>query len=433
MLQVEKLPPVPPACISRGRLTRVVGLQVAATGLNVGIGSYCRIYRDDLSIEAEVVGFSGVEVFLLPVDQIEGLQSGDWVEPLKQTQGWPVGPSLIGRVIDSRGRPMDGLGMINAPLISSLIASGINPIERAPVARSIDVGVRTINACFSIGRGQRMGLMASSGLGKSVLLGMMSRFTEADVVVVGLIGERGREVQEFLTDNLGQQGLAKSVVVVAPADTPALMRINAARYATKIAAVFRDQGMQVLLLIDSLSRFAQAQREVGLAIGEPAANQGYPPSVFAKIPELVEQAGNSDSHGSLTAVYTLLDEQEGRGDAVIESAKAILDGHIVLSRSIAEQGIYPAIDMERSISRVMRQVVEPEQVAAARDLIGLISLYFQKRDLVLIGAYESGTDAKLDKALALYPKIVEFLSQSPDSAVSTDESVRQLLELVRNE
>ncbi len=431
MLSLSSLPDVKPAIRKRGRLTRIVGLQVAAMGIKAAIGDYCVIYKADTRVRAEVVGFSGEEVFLLPISPVEGLSPGDWVEPLPPEDGWPVGPELIGRVLNGQGDPLDDGPLINASFRKGLTPPRINPTTRSPVARSLDVGVRSINACATLGRGQRVGLMASSGLGKSVLMGMIARFTNADVVVVALIGERGREVQEFLSENLGEAGLKKSVVVVAPGDDPALMRINAARYATRLATWFRDQGKQVLMLMDSLSRFAQAQREVGLAVGEPAVNQGYPPSVFARIPEIVEQAGNSDSNGTLTAIYTLLDEHDGQRDAVIESAKAILDGHIVLSRSMAEQGVYPAIDLERSISRVMGQVTSQAQVDAARTLISLISIYRQKRDLVLIGAYEGGTDPLLDRALQLYPKIEAFLKQTSEQPIDRESSVSALMELIQ--
>jgi flagellum-specific ATP synthase len=299
-------------------------------------------------------------------------------------------------------------------------------LTRSPIREPLDVGVAAINAFLSVGRGQRMGLFAGSGVGKSVLLGMMTRYTNADVIVVGLIGERGREVREFVQNILGEDGLSRSVVVATPADNSPLMRMHGAMLATSIAEYFRDQGKQVLLLMDSLTRFAQAQREVALAIGEPPATKGYPPSVFAKLPQLVERAGTGDRGGSITAFYTVLVEGDDQNDPIADAARAVLDGHVVLSRELAEAGHYPAIDIEASISRVMVDVVAPEHEQAARRFKQMYSAYRQNRDLINIGAYQAGSDGRVDEAIALYPQLSRFLQQHMYEQVTWKDSLAGL-------
>jgi flagellum-specific ATP synthase len=336
----------------------------------------------------------------------------------------------LGRIIDGSGRPLDGRGRITAETRLPLGGRPVNPLARDPIRKQLDVGVRSINSLLAVGRGQRLGLFAGSGVGKSVLLGMMTRFTNADVVVVGLIGERGREVKEFIDNILGPQGLARAVVVASPADSPPVMRLHGAAMATTIAEHYRDQGKHVLLLMDSLTRFAQAQREIALAIGEPPATKGYPPSVFAKIPQLVERAGNGDSGGgSITAFYTVLVEGDDQQDPIADAARAILDGHIVLSRSLAESGLYPAIDVEASISRVMTEIVDESQLRAARAYKAQYSLYQQNRDLINVGAYVRGSNPELDAAIAAQPKLRAFLQQGMQQPVALADSKQALLSL----
>ncbi|MEY4761027.1 MAG: hypothetical protein RLZZ200_883 [Pseudomonadota bacterium] len=411
-----------------GRLTRMVGLTLEAQGCQAAVGDRCEVLTGTgPAIDAEVVGFSGDRIYLMPTGELHGLRPGARVVPRLGAGDVPVGPELLGRVIDGAGQPLDGKGPITCEARGRLMGVPMNPLNRSPITRTLDVGVRAINAMLTVGRGQRIGLFAGSGVGKSVLLGMMARYTEADVIVVGLIGERGREVKEFIERILGPEGLRRSVVVASPADNTPLMRLHGAWRATAIAEHFRDQGLNVLLIMDSLTRFAQAQREIGLAIGEAPATKGYPPSVFARLPSLVERAGNgaSDS-GSITAFYTVLAEGDDQNDPIADAARAILDGHIVLSRRIAETGHYPAIDIEASISRVMHDIVPEPQFEAARLLKQSLSLYQQNRDLIAIGAYQRGSDPRIDAAIAQWPHVTRFLQQAIPERVSMAESVDQL-------
>ena len=347
--QVERLPPPP----VQGSLSRMVGLALEAVGCQAAIGDSCDVITNDGTIiEAEVVGFSGERLYLMPTGDTHGLGPNARVTPRQSAGTVPVGPQLLGRIIDGAGQPLDGLGPLGCEHSVRLTGVPMNPLGRQPISQSLDVGVRTINSLLTVGRGQRIGLFAGSGVGKSVLLGMMARYTSADVIVVGLIGERGREVKEFVDRILGPEDRARAVVVAAPADTPPLMRLHGAWLATAVAEYFRDCGKSVLLIMDSLTRFAQAQREIGLAIGESPATKGYPPSVFARLPQLVERAGNGlEGSGSITAFYTVLVEGDDQNDPIADAARAILDGHVVLSRRIAEGGRYPAIDVEASVSR----------------------------------------------------------------------------------
>ncbi|WP_041997817.1 FliI/YscN family ATPase, partial [Aeromonas bivalvium] len=356
-LQRYRVGEIAPKTPVAGKLTRVVGLTLEAVGCRAAIGALCRIDTQDGTLEAEVVGFSGDRLYLMPSEQLKGVIPGARVVPVTEEHGIPVGMNLLGRVIDGIGQPLDGLGPILAAQTVQFAQTRINPLARRPIHRPMDVGVRAINAVLTVGQGQRMGLFAGSGVGKSVLLGMMTRGSVADVVVVGLIGERGREVKEFIEEILGAEGRERAVVVAAPADASPLMRLKGCETALAIAEYFRDQGLNVLLLMDSLTRYAQAQREIALAVGEPPATKGYPPSVFAKLPALVERAGNgNDGQGSITAFFTVLTEGDDLQDPIADAARAILDGHIVLSRELADSGHYPAIDIEKSISRVMPQV-----------------------------------------------------------------------------
>jgi len=395
-----------------GKLTRVVGLTLEAVGCRAAIGSLCSVETDNGLMDAEVVGFDGDKLFLMPSEQVTGIIPGAKVTPLNETQGIPVGMELLGRVLDGVGKPIDGKGEIVTGQTTSFTAKRINPLSRKQISKPLDVGVKAINAMLTVGQGQRMGLFAGSGVGKSVLLGMMTRGSTADVVVVGLIGERGREVKEFIEEILGDEGRARSVVVAAPADASPLMRLKGCETALAIAEYFRDQGLNVLLLMDSLTRFAQAQREIALAVGEPPATKGYPPSVFAKLPQLVERAGNgSDEQGSITAFFTVLTEGDDLQDPIADASRAILDGHIVLSRELTDAGHYPAIDIEKSISRVMPMVTSDFHQAAARGFKQAYSLYQQNKDLVAIGAYNQGADAKIDRAIRLKPAMDQFLQQ----------------------
>src|SRR5688572_387939 len=410
--QVTRALALPPPPVE-GSLTRMVGLTLEASGCQAAVGDVCDLLNGDGSkVEAEVVGFAGDKLFLMPTSEVHGLAPAARVVPRQRAGSVRVGPGLLGRVIDGNGVPLDGLGPIQGEERVKLHGQSINPLARHPIDTPLDVGVRSINALLTVGRGQRVGLFAGSGVGKSVLLGMMARYTSADVIVVGLIGERGREVKEFVERILGPQGLKRAIVVATPADNPPLMRLHGAWRATAIAEHFRDQGKNVLLIMDSLTRFAQAQREIGLAIGEAPATKGYPPSVFARLPQLVERAGNgATGSGSITAFYTVLTEGDDQQDPIADAARAILDGHMVLSRRIAEAGHYPAIDIEASISRVMHDVVAPEQFALARRFKQALSTYQQNRDLIAIGAYHKGSDPRIDAAIALWPNMQNFLQQ----------------------
>ncbi|HEU0188201.1 MAG TPA: flagellar protein export ATPase FliI [Gallionellaceae bacterium] len=433
-----------------GRLTRVTGMVMEAVGLRMPVGSTCMIELPNTRIEAEVVGFSGEKLFLMPENDVHGLVPGARVIPAEHAiqpgallrpgaprrrstdlaRHLPVGNMLLGRVLDGAGRPLDQLGPLQASESAPLQSRPINPLDRAAIRQELNVGVRAINSLLTVGRGQRMGLFAGSGVGKSVLLGMMARYTSADVIVVGLIGERGREVKEFITDILGAQGLARSVVVAAPADTSPLMRMQGAAYATTIAEYFRDEGRNVLLIMDSLTRYAMAQREIGLAIGEPPATKGYPPSVFAKLPQLVERAGNgAEGGGSITAFYTVLTEGDDQQDPIADSARAILDGHIVLSRRLAEQGHYPAIDIEASISRAMNHLVSQPHIDLVQRFKHLYAHYQRSHDLISVGAYVHGSDPLLDEAIALYPQMEEFLKQGMYDAEPYAASLEKLARL----
>jgi flagellum-specific ATP synthase len=426
-----------------GRLTRVSGLVMEAVGLRLPVGSQCHIQiPGGQSIEAEVAGFSGDRLFIMPATDIYGVMPGARVIPdnpmaaqpprlgmryiprrraQDRVRQVPVGEALLGRVLDGAGRPLDGMGALSLERRVPLYSRPINPLERAPIRQTLDVGVRAINGLLTVGRGQRLGLFAGSGVGKSVLLGMMARFTEADVVVVGLIGERGREVKEFIDRILGVEGMARAVVVASPADHPPLMRLNGAAYAMSIAEYFRDQGKHVLLIMDSLTRYAMAQREVALAIGEPPATKGYPPSVFAKLPQLAERAGNGRSgSGSITAFFTVLMEGDDQQDPIADAARAILDGHIVLSRDLADAGHYPAIDIEASISRAQPDLLSDDQLERTRRFKYLYSRYMRSRDLLAVGAYVPGADVVLDEGVRLYPRMQGYLMQGMREQTTLD-------------
>jgi flagellum-specific ATP synthase len=445
-LQAFAAEPIP--LESQGTLVRVAGLVLEAAGIRVPVGSMCEVRMPGQSpVLAEVVGFSGDRAYLMPTGDVHGLVSGAYVVPRPspivpmslgasrhpwrrredRTLHLPVGDGLLGRVVDSHGEPMDRKGALAHVRNEPLVRRPINAMDRDPIRQPLDTGVRAINAMLTVGRGQRIGLFAGTGVGKSVLMGMMARYTAADVIVVGLIGERGREVKEFIEDILGEDGLARSVVVAAPADEPPLVRMQGANYATAIAEHFRDRGLHVLLLMDSLTRYAMAQREIALAIGEPPATKGYPPSCFAKLPQLVERSGNGiRGEGSITAFYTVLSEGDDQQDPIADAARGILDGHIVLSRELAEGGHYPAIDIERSVSRVMNNVIAADHGEIARRFRQLHSKYAKARDLIQLGAYAPGHDTELDTAVQLHPAMTAMLQQDMHLPATLADSLQRL-------
>ena len=418
--------------VREGVLRRAVGLTLEATGCEAPLGARCSVESSGGRwVDPEVVGFAGDRTFLMPTSDLSGLLPNARVITGSSRGEVAVGEGLLGRVIDSDGVPLDGRPPLRAEDFVGLSGVQINPLMREPITRSLDVGVRAINALLPIGRGQRVGLFAGSGVGKSTLLGMMTRYTAADVIVVGLIGERGREVRDFVESTLGEEGLRRSVVVAAPADRPPLARLHGALRATAIAEWFRDQGLHVLLLMDSLTRFAHAQREIGLSVGEPPTTRGYPPSVFARLPALVERAGNgADGRGSITAFYTVLTEGDDQQEPIADAARAILDGHIVLTRRIADAGLYPAIDVEVSVSRVMQDITDPAWRGRIRRLKQLMAAYNAQRDLIAIGAYQRGNDPLVDDALALWPQILQFLGQDVAESADVEASRNALARLL---
>ncbi|MGR7920172.1 flagellum-specific ATP synthase FliI [Zobellella denitrificans] len=413
-----------------GRLLRVTGMVLEVSGCRLILGQRCRVEtHGGGELEAEVVGLDREQALLMPLAPPSGLFTGSRVSPCSPDARLAVGDNLLGRILDGQLRPLDGLPLKLGRQIP-WHAPVPNPLHRQRVSEPLDVGVRAINALLTPGKGQRMGLFAGPGVGKSVLLGMMARYTRAEVVVVGLIGERGREVREFIDDCLGPEGRAKAVVITAPADQSPLLRVRAAEACHRVAEYFRDQGRDVLLLMDSLTRFVQARREIGLAVGEPPVARGYPPSAFSALTELVERAGNGHHpQGSLTAFYTVLAEGDDQQEPVADAARAILDGHIVLSRRLAEQGHYPAIDIGASISRVMSKVAEPPHWTRAVQCKRWFSLYQQVRELLPLGGIQAGKSPETDEAIARYPQLQQFLQQREEEAVDLAESLRALAAL----
>lgn len=436
----------------KGKLSRVTGLTLKAQGLKLPLGSICHIEQaSDQMLEAEVIGFEDHELYLMPTSETLGLQPGASIRakltprpapilgkaqaPRRRMEDrlrtLPIGRGLMGRVVDAQGIPLDNLGSLKDCLYEPIHQRPLNAMQRAPIRQPLNVGVRAINALLTVGQGQRLGLFAGSGVGKSVLMGMMARYTEADVIVVGMIGERGREVKEFIEEILGQMGLSHSIIVVAPADQPAVLRMQAALYCSAIAEHFRDQGQKVLLLMDSLTRYAMAAREVALALGEAPATKGYPASVFAMLPKLVERAGNGpEGGGSITAFYTVLTEGDDQQDPIADSARAILDGHFVLDRALAEKGHFPALDIERSISRVMHSVTSETHKGQARSLRMHWSRIQSSLDLIAVGAYVPGRDADLDLALQMKVDIENFLQQEMLQSSSYSQSLDDLDRLI---
>ena len=416
-----------------GTLVRLVGLRMEARGIMAPLGACCEI--SDPSghrVEAEVVGFNDQTLYLMPFNEPLGIGPGATVRVISHSASVCLGNELLGRVIDGRGNPLDGKPAPRCDTRLALQGRPLNPMERGPITEVLDVGVKAINGMLTLGCGQRVGLVAGSGVGKSVLLGMMTRFTQADIVVIGLIGERGREVQAFIEESLGPEGLAKSVVVAAPANVSPVLRLKATLMTHVIAEYFRDQGKNVLMLVDSLTRVAHAQREIGLAVGEPPTSKGYPPSVFALLPTLIERAGVGRlGHGSITAIYTVLAEGDDAHDPIVDLARASLDGQVMLSRRLADAAHYPAIDLTGSISRLMPSLLAPDILKRANRFRRLWSLYQQSRDLIQVGAYVAGTDPELDQAIRLRPTMEAFLQQDMHSGVAYNDcmaAVSQILE-----
>ncbi|MDB4992998.1 MAG: Flagellum-specific synthase FliI [Myxococcaceae bacterium] len=418
-----------PTLRARGKVLGVTGLALRFSMPGVRVGDVVIVHRRGGPLACEVVGFAEGEAIAMPLGPLVGVGPDDEVEATGGAFTVKASESLLGRVVDGLGRPIDGGG--------ALVSGEMVPVDRDPpaalarraVASPLATGVKVLDALLTLGEGQRVGLFAGSGVGKSTLLGAVARGVAADVVVVGLVGERGREVSEFLEHALGPEGRARSVVVVATSDVAALERLRAAQVATAYAEYFRDRGARVMLLLDSVTRFARAQREVGLAAGEPPARRGYPPSVFAMLPRLLERSGQGPT-GSITAIYTVLVEGGDMDEPIADEVRGVLDGHVVLDRGIAARGRYPAVDVSNSLSRVMDAIVTPEHRAAARKLRAMMGTYEAKRDLVTLGAYTKGSDPELDAALAHMPAIERFLRQDPHARVSFAEAVAELLKAV---
>ena len=416
-----------------GKVVRVIGLTLEAKGIAAPLGAHCKVEGTGVNkaIDAEVVGFEDDILYLMPFDEPAGIAPGAkvWISSFQPEI--PVGPDLLGRVIDGLGNPIDGKGPMVCEEKFHLEGEKINPMERGSISSVLDTGIKAINTCLTLGRGQRIGLVAGSGVGKSVLLGMLTRNTEADIVVIGLIGERGREVLEFIDRILGPDGLKKSVVVAAPANVSPVVRLKATHLSHLIAEYFRDQGKNVLLLCDSLTRVAHAQREIGLAVGEPPTAKGYPPSVFALMPKLIERAGvGKHGFGAITAVYTVLAEGDDKTDPIVDIARASLDGQVMLSRELADAAHYPAIDLEGSISRVMESIVDPKSMKKANKLRRLWTLFKQNQDLIQVGAYEPGTNHDLDEAIRLKKEMENLLQQNSDESFSFSDCNEMLAEVV---
>ena len=419
-----------------GKVTQVIGLVIEASGPNAMVGEICHIYYDRANhydptrppIKAEVVGFRENRVLLMPLGLMEGIKPGSEVVATRQTQQVQVGDALLGRMLDGLGQPMDGGPPLELSQFYPVNAAPPNAVTRPRITEPLTTGVRTLDGCLTIGKGQRMGIFAGSGVGKSTLMGMIARSSSADVNVIALVGERGREVRDFVEESLGMEGVQRSVVVVATSDQPALVRIKAALVATSIAEYFRDRGADVMLMMDSVTRLAMAQREVGLAIGEPPATRGYTPSVFAMLPRLLERAGTSGTGaGSITGLYTVLVEGDDMNEPVADTVRGILDGHIVLSRHLAHRGHYPALDVLQSISRVMPAITAPEQRAAADNLRDILATYKQAEDLINIGAYADGSNPRIDRAKAKIEQANRFLRQRADEPTAYIDTLRTLL------
>jgi len=418
---------------SYGKVSEIVGLVVEGYGPGASIGEVCRLFPNGGArpVVAEIVGFRNGRILLMPLETTHGLGPGCKIRFVGRIATVPVGPGLLGRVVDGLGNPIDQKGPVSRESEYPVYSDPINPLARGRIMEPIDLGIRVVNGLFTCGRGQRLGIFAGSGVGKSVLLGMIARNTDADVNVIGLIGERGREVREFLEKNLGEEGLSRSVVVVAPSDTHPLIRMRAAHVATTVAEYYRDRGKHVLLMIDSLTRFAMAQREIGLSVGEPPATKGYTPSVFSVLPKLLERSGNLEGAGSITGIYTILVEGDDFNEPISDTARSILDGHIVLSRELANGNHYPAVDVLASISRIMPDIVDEEHRRMAGEIIRTVAAYQKARDLIHIGAYVKGSSPETDRAIAMIDRVNGFLKQDMNEKVTLQESRNRLKELLK--
>jgi flagellum-specific ATP synthase len=420
-----------PVLRKEGRVMQVIGHMVEATNPGCSVGGMCQIFNPatNSSVTAEVVGFRKDRMLVMPLHNVHGIGPKCRVVPEDRPAMVPVGEGLLGRVFDPLMRPLDGLGELPTSTEVPLYPEVVNPLKRERIKDPLDVGVRSINSSLTCGRGQRIGIMAGSGVGKSVLLGMMARYTDADINVISLVGERGKEVREFIEDNLGEEGMRRSVVVVATSDQPPLLRMRGAYVATSIAEHFRNQGKDVLLSMDSLTRFAMAQREIGLAAGEPPTTKGYPPSVFALLPSLLERAGTHDGPGSITGFYTVLVEGDDASDPIADAIRAIVDGHIILSRSIAEKGTFPAVDLLSSTSRVMVNVVGETHLELSQILRRTLATYREAEDLINIGAYVQGSNPEIDYAISKYPLIQKFIQQGMNEHTALSECVDRLQQI----
>ncbi|MGB5992810.1 MAG: FliI/YscN family ATPase [Desulfobacterales bacterium] len=414
-----------------GKIVKVAGIVAEANGPGMSIGSLCCIKNSSgQNMQAEVIGFNDKKVIVMPFGEMRGIEPGSRVVDINKSPTIKVGEAYLSRVVDGLGHPIDGKGAIQAKVDYPIYGNVINPLKRKIINEVVDVGVRSINAMHTLGKGQRIAIMAGSGVGKSILMGMIARHTVADVIVIALIGERGREVREFIERNLGEEGLKKSVVVAATSDSPALVRIRGAHLATTIAEYFRDKGLDVVLIMDSITRFAMSLREVGLAAGEPPSAKGYTPSVFIQIPKLLERAGTVETKGSITGIYTVLVEGDDMNEPIADTVRSIVDGHIVLSRDLAHKGHYPAIDVLSSISRVMHDIVEGDHLNMARKLVKVLATYREAEDLINIGAYIDGTDSQIDFAKKMIHKINSFLQQDIDQSITFKESIVRLKEML---
>jgi flagellum-specific ATP synthase len=414
-----------------GKIVKVAGIVAQANGPGMSIGSLCCIKNGSgQNMQAEVIGFNDKRVIVMPFGEMRGIEPGSRIVDINKSPSIKVGEAYLSRVVDGLGHPIDGKGSIQAKADYPIYGNVINPLKREIINEVIDVGVRSINAMHTLGKGQRIAIMAGSGVGKSVLMGMIARHTVADVIVIALIGERGREVREFIERNLGEEGLKKSVVVAATSDSPALVRIRGAHLATTIAEYFRDKGLDVVLIMDSITRFAMSLREVGLAAGEPPSAKGYTPSVFIQIPKLLERTGNLEKKGSITGIYTVLVEGDDMNEPIADSVRSIVDGHIILSRDLAHKGHYPAVDVLSSISRVMYDIVESDHLNMARKLVKVLATYREAEDLINIGAYVDGTDPQIDFAKKMIHKINSFLQQDINQSITFKESISRLKEMM---
>lgn len=414
-----------------GKIVKVAGIVAQANGPGMSIGSLCCIKNSSgQSMQAEVIGFNDKRVIVMPFGEMRGIEPGSRIVDVNKNPSIKVGEAYLSRIVDGLGNPIDGKGPIQAKDDYPIYGNVINPLKREIINDVVDVGVRSINAMHTLGKGQRIAIMSGSGVGKSVLMGMIARHAVADVIVIALIGERGREVREFIERNLGEEGLKKSVVVAATSDSPALVRIRGAHLATTVAEYFRDKGLDVILIMDSITRFAMSLREVGLAAGEPPSAKGYTPSVFIQIPKLLERTGNVEKKGSITGIYTVLVEGDDMNEPIADAVRSIVDGHIVLSRDLAHKGHYPAVDVLSSISRVMHDIVEDDHLDMARKLVKVLATYREAEDLINIGAYIDGTDPQIDLAKKMIHKINSFLQQDINQSITFRESIVRLKEVL---